>query len=647
MCGITGLWLPGGHRDGAALDARALRMADRIAHRGPDGRGCWSEAESGLAFGHRRLAILDLSEAGQQPMLSRDRRWVLTYNGELYNHRSLRARLQRTGARFRGHSDSEVLVETVAALGPQAAVREFDGMFAAALWDRRDKQLWLLRDPFGEKPLYYAQINGGLLFASELRAMRADADFLPGLDAAALALYLNYGYVPAPHTIYSAARKLPAGSILRAELRDGRVALGEPALHFDAEQVARRGLANPFDGVDGMRALSSAFAESVSGRLESDVPLGAFLSGGVDSTAVVGQMCAQSDEPVRTFTVGFGACDYDESAPAAAIARHLGTDHTQFELDEQEALAHAPSIAGAYDEPFADSSQLPTALIARMARANVTVALTGDGGDELFGGYNRYVALPRINALSARLPDTLRRLLGTAVGWAGKPSTSLLWDVALSALPSSMQTPQLRSKLVKVAQMLGEDDSVSRYRRVCMLEPNPERFLAITETRTPQLNLPDTLGLDATSWMMLADTLTYLPDDILVKVDRASMWTSLETRSPFLSRALFETAWRLPSELKTGNGKRKAALRMLAERHVPKALLNRPKSGFSVPLDAWLRGPLKEWARSLIEPCGIRRDGLFNAEAVESLWCDHQRGTTDNAHFLWALVMFQSWLRAQ
>jgi asparagine synthase (glutamine-hydrolysing) len=644
MCGITGLWMPSLLLRQADLENRALQMARRLAHRGPDGSGSWCDPQAGVAFGHRRLAILDLSAAGHQPMVSADGRWVLTYNGEMYNHKSVRAHLDRGGIRFRGHSDSEVFVELVAASGVESALQSFDGMFAVALWDRHEQELWLARDAFGEKPLCYAETNSGLIFASELSALRAYPDYDFQIDETALNLYLRYGHVPAPYTIDRSARKLEPGAYVRVDARKGAVQVGSVQRYFSAELEARRELETPLGEEEGMEAFADAFATSVQGRLESDVPLGAFLSGGIDSTAVVAQMCASSSAPVRTFTVAFGELGYDESPAAARVAEHLGTEHTVYRLGESEALTHAPTIAHAYDEPFADSSQLPTRMICGVARADVTVALTGDGGDELFGGYNRHVAIPKLNALVAAWPPVARKTVGSALQALSNPRFSALWSGLSRLAPAARRTPQLREKFGKVAALLEEDGLVNRYRRACMLNANPE--LLVGPAASSADRLPSMHGLEDSHWMMIADTLTYLPDDILVKVDRASMNVSLETRSPFLSRDVFRAAWRLPSSLRIHNGQGKRALRALALRSVPESMLDRPKAGFAVPLSAWLRGPLKEWARSLLEPRRIRDDGWFDGEAVERMWSEHQQGRVDHAHRLWSVLMFQSWMDA-
>jgi asparagine synthase (glutamine-hydrolysing) len=642
MCGLSGLWVPSLHAGSEALEACARKMAATVRHRGPDDAGVWSDAGAGLALGHQRLAIVDLSEAGHQPMTSADGRWVLCYNGELYNCEVLRTALERDGVRFRGHSDSEVFVEQVARVGIDASLAMFDGMFAAALWDRREQCLWLLRDPFGEKPLYYARWRGGVLFASELRAFKAVEGYESELDSTALGLYLTYGYVPTPYTIDAHARKLASGSRVCASLADGAVEVHEPVRYFDPATTAFEARQHPLDETEGLAEVAAAFSRSVRGRLLSDVPLGAFLSGGIDSTAVVAEMCAQGDGAVRTFTVGFGEPGYDESPAARAVAAHLGTQHTEFRLGLDEALAQAPTIAHEYDEPFADSSQLPTRLIAAAARGSVTVALTGDGGDELFGGYNRYRAIPRIDALTGGWPAGLRQLAGHGLALASAAPTAPLWRLASLCLPQSRRPRQLREKLAKVAELLPLADSRARYQRVCALNASPARLFGST-VADPR-NLPWPKGFDAASWMMLADTLTYLPDDILVKVDRASMSVSLETRTPFLNRELFTAVWRLPTALRIGRERNKPALFALASRHVPAAMLDRPKAGFAIPLRSWLRGPLREWGGDLLSPARIRADGLFDVRAVEQMWTQHQSGAADHAHRLWTLLMFQSWI---
>jgi asparagine synthase (glutamine-hydrolysing) len=630
-------------RLGAHALAEAIRRAnDTLAHRGPDGADIWCDETAGVALGHRRLAIIDLSPLGAQPMHSADGRYVVTYNGEIYNYPDLRAELESQGVAFRGHSDTEVMLEGFVRWGVEATLRKMVGMFALALWDRQTRSLWLIRDRLGVKPLYYAHAGERLIFGSELKALRADPDFRPTLDRDALVGYLRHGYVPGPRTIHREARKLPPGTLL--EWRAG----AEPAVrtYWDARAVARAGRAEwdrPRDDAAEIERLDALLRQAVAGRMLSDVPLGAFLSGGIDSSLVVALMQAQSARPVRSFTIGFDVPGYDEAKHAAAIAKHLGTEHTELYVTPDHALAVVPKLADMYDEPFADSSQIPTFLVAEMTRKHVTVALSGDGGDEVFAGYNRYVHAEAIWAARSRLPGPLRGLAARALELPGPA----LWAALLAPLPKSKRPVRPTEKAAKLARILRESSLGSIYRGLVSQWPEPAAIA--TDGTEPAGPLWDDAIAEeipeSVARMQLLDTLTYLPDDILTKIDRATMAVSLEGREPLLDHRLIEHAWTLPPSFKIRDGESKWALRRVLERYVPRELFERPKMGFGVPIDSWLRGPLRDWAEDLLDAKTLAADGLLNPAPIRAAWAAHLSGARDMHYPLWTILMFQAWRR--
>jgi asparagine synthase (glutamine-hydrolysing) len=646
MCGIAGV-----------LAARAVKpevaeaMARTLAHRGPDDEGIWLETDRSVAFGHRRLAIVDLSAQGHQPMLSDCRRYALTYNGEIYNYRELRARLD-DGSPWRGHSDTEVILRAFARWGPERALESFVGMFALALWDRQARTLYLARDRLGEKPLYYASTDDGLVFGSELKALRAHPSFRSEIDRDVLPLLLRHGYIPAPHSIYRHCWKLEAGAFV-AISRDasGQVRLGKPARYWDATAAAAAGMAAPFQGSDhdAIARLDALLREAVGLQMVADVPLGAFLSGGIDSSTVVALMQAQSERPVKTFTIGFELDKYDEARHAREVAKHLGTDHTELYVTPAEALSVIPLLPTMYDEPFADSSQIPTYLVSRLARREVTVSLSGDGGDELFGGYSRYALGEQLLDRSIRAPALLKRGIALSIEQVSPQG----WDAAIGGATTLMRrrTPTQVSghRLHRLAAVLRADNFGAMYRAMVSQWQHPAEV--VQSAREPETlftrpesweQVPDTLGR-----MMLCDTITYLPDDLLVKVDRAAMAVALESRVPFLDHRVVEFAWTLPRRLRVRDGKGKWILRQVLRRYVPDPLVHRPKMGFGVPLDSWLRGPLREWAEALLEPRRLQREGFFDAAGIRLKWDEHLSGRYDREHYLWSVLMFQAWLAAQ
>jgi asparagine synthase (glutamine-hydrolysing) len=640
MCGIAGFFDLTRRCGGDELSAIASRMATCLNHRGPDDRGAWVDPEAGIALGHTRLAIIDLSPAGAQPMASGCGRFVLSYNGEIYNAPELRAELIAAGRSFRGHSDTEVIVEGFAVWGVRATVERLIGMFAFAAWDCSERTLTLARDRLGIKPLYWGHVAGNLVFASELTPLKTIPGWQGDIDKDALAAFLRHGYVPAPQSIYRGMHKLLPGTLLKCNA-SGNI---DQQTFWSLEDVAERGRAEPLDlsDAEAVDALQSLLSDSVRRRMVADVPLGMFLSGGIDSSTVAALMQAESARPVRTFSIGFREPAYDEATHAKQVAAHLGTEHTELYVTAAEARAVIPKLPQIYDEPFADSSQIPTFLVSEMTRRHVTVALSGDGGDELFAGYNRYgqgLALARIIRV---LPQRHRQAMARAMTSVA-PAT---WDKLFLALPSRVRPRLAGDKIHKLASVVPED-AVGFYRR--LTAPWPEVALPVdgagAADSLSQYPGPERFA-DEMSWMQYLDTLTYLPDDILTKVDRASMAVALEVRVPLLDHRVVEFSWRLPQRFKLRGGVGKWLLRQVAYKYVPKALLERPKMGFGVPLDQWLRGPLKGWAQDLISPASLCEAGLDDA-AISEKWAEHQSGVRNWQALLWSVLMFQAWQRDQ
>lgn len=651
MCGFAGfLSHPGGGQ--AADPALAAAMASRLAHRGPDDEGTWAEGPAALA--HRRLAILDLSAAGHQPMVSACGRFVVAFNGEIYNHLSVRTELGKAGHApgWRGHSDTETLLAAIAAWGLSGALTRFHGMFAFALWDRRERVLHLARDRMGEKPLYYGFAGQTFLFGSELKALRAHPDWVGGIDRAALGLFMRYCYVPAPRSIYEGVFKLPAGCTFSLTEGDHRNRhLPAPTAYWSLRQVAETGLGAPFRADPGALAdeLDRLLRASIRGQMISDVPLGAFLSGGIDSSLVVALMQAESSQPVRTFSIGFEEREYNEADHAAAVARHLGTHHTELYVTARQALDDIPRLPEIYDEPFGDASQIPTHLVSRLARDHVTVALSGDGGDELFGGYSRYFWGHTLMTRAARLPDFARHAAVTGLR-ALRPAT---WNRVFAgvrwALPRRFRHRNPGERLHRLAQALADDSPHAIYLRLLSHWHEPNSVVLGTVEPPSAANDPSRWLASSDFWqhMMYVDTVSYLPDDILVKVDRAAMAESLETRIPFLDHDIVEFAWHLPLDMKMREGQGKYLLRQVLYKYVPRSLLDRPKMGFGVPLNHWLRGPLRDWAESLLDPARLRREGYLDPAPVRARWEAHVSGQADWQYPLWDVLMFQAWLEHQ
>lgn len=629
-----------------SLSDECKRMADAIVHRGPDDHGIWVDAQAGIGLAHRRLAIVDLSPAGHQPMPSITGRYVIVFNGEIYNHSALRAQLEKEGRapNWRGHSDTEVLLAGFDAWGIERTLQQSIGMFAIAVWDVQSCTLVLARDRMGEKPLYYGWQGQGagavFLFGSELKALRAHPMFHASIDRHALALYLRHNYVPAPRSIYEGIRKLEPGCMLTLGMGQSEPVITRywSALEKVLEGSAgRHQVCNPEQAID---QLESLLKSAVSQQMMADVPLGAFLSGGIDSSTIVALMQAQSSRPVKTFTIGFHEKGYNEAEHAKAVARHLGTDHTELYISPEQAMAVIPSLPRIYDEPFSDSSQIPTYLVSQLARQHVTVSLSGDAGDELFSGYTRYGMTASMWSKLERLPLPLRKILASSI-------TSLspaAWNALLGWLPRMWG--RIGDKLHKGAGVLPSASVDELYHGLVSHWADPAQVvIGGVEPQTLLTGLmPDLEGLEPVERMMVLDMLTYLPDDILTKVDRAAMAVTLESRVPMLDHRVVEFAWQLPQSLKQRDGVGKWILRQVLYRHVPQALIDRPKMGFGIPLDSWLRGPLRDWAEALLDESRLREEGYLRPEPIRRKWLEHQSGVRNWAYHLWDILMFQAWL---
>lgn len=627
MCGIAGWWADPQEFPSATAAELARRMADSLAHRGPDDQGWWIDNEAGILLAHRRLAIVDLSETGRQPMRSSDGRWVLVYNGELYNHLALRKELSEVGCSFRGHSDTETLVEAIRVWGVGQAVSRANGMFAFAAWDAREQTLYLARDRLGIKPLYYGNVRGGLAFASELKALELVPGFSPTVDPAAVCLLLQHNYIGAPYSIYRGVFKLQAGHILVCRRKQQT----ETVRFWDLKDAVDRGSAEPFQGTeeDAVDVFGDRLKHAVQRRLLSDVPLGAFLSGGLDSTAIVAMMQRAGTDRAKTFCMGFDQPDCNEAPYARRVAEALGTEHVEYTVTSQDALDIVPRLTKIYDEPFADSSQIPTFLVCQLARRHVTVCLSGDGGDEFLGGYERYATARRWWRRLSRVPYPVRR-------WAANRLRR--W------VPARGGSTAIR-RARTLGELLAAPDPRQLYTRFHTHWKEPARI--VRNGRLPMTlfyacdDWPDRRDI-IESWMYI-DGATYLPDDILTKVDRASMAVSLEVRVPLLDHELVEFLWTLPAHFKWRQGTSKWILRQLLDRFVDRDLVERPKMGFGVPLAEWLRGPLRDWAESLLGDQQLARSGIWNPEPIGETWRRHVTGQDDGHYYLWDVLMFQAW----
>ena len=654
MCGITGLF--GRNHDGG-LDKQVKQMTVSLSHRGPDDSGFWVNENRTIALGHRRLSVLELSKAGHQPMESACGRFVMTFNGEIYNHLELRKELldPKKMTHWKGNSDTETILEGFSKWGVNLTIEKMVGMFALAVWDKSEERLYLARDRVGEKPLYFGWSNGNFVFGSELKAIKNYAGFNNEIDRDALCLFLRHTYIPSPRSIYKGIYKLQPGHILKIKLKD---TLSAPDIGFFSNSLnlkeywsfkntIEEGQANLItDELEAVELLEKSLRESIKIQSIADVPLGAFLSGGIDSSLIVSLMQSESLSPVHTYSIGFKESGYDEAIYAKEVAKHLGTEHTELYVSAEDALSVVPSLSTLYDEPFADSSQIPTYLVSKMARKHVTVALSGDAGDELFGGYNRHIRGPSLWKLISCVPYYLRPAFSEAI----KLLPALFLNKIGNNLPGSYKTSFLGHKMHRFADRLGS-----------VKEDNDLYFSLISEWEDPEkvvLNSrePKSLLKDKSLWpklnsfeetMMYLDTMTYLPDDILAKVDRAAMGVSLETRVPFLDHRVVELSARIPLEHKIKKGKGKQILRKILDKHVPQHLIERPKQGFGIPLEDWLRGPLRDWSEDLMNESKLKREGFFNPSVIRTRWKEHLLEKRNWEHSLWSILMFQSWLDSQ
>lgn len=652
MCGIVGFMGADNRRDAGAVESILQRMANAIVHRGPDDAGTWHDAHGHVGFAHRRLSIVDLSAAGHQPMEAASGRYVLCYNGEIYNHQKIRSKLALEGCApsWRGHSDTETLLAAFDAWGIERSLQEAVGMFAIAVWDRRDRVLTLARDRLGEKPLYYgwAQKAGvrSFVFSSELKALRHHPSFDPVVDREALCLLLRHNCVPAPRSIYKDIKKLLPGHVLTVSL-----ASTQPVIkpYWSVISAVENGLSAPYPGSDAeaIDDLEMLLKQVIGDQMVADVPLGAFLSGGVDSSTVVAVMQSLSSRPIKTFTIGFDESSYNEAQHAFAVASHLGTEHTELYVSPEQALAVIPKLPEVYDEPFADSSQIPTFLVSQLARTHVTVSLSGDAGDELFCGYNRYAWARHLHSPIAKLPRFVRGAAGAAITGISPSRWDSLAAPLMRFLPPRARHSNIGDKLHKLSRLLEFNSVESLYFALTSHWENPSDVVIGSAEPSSTANELRAMssGLGPAQAMMMLDLITYLPDDVLAKVDRASMAVSLESRVPFLDHRVVEFAWRLPHHMKFRDGVGKWVLRQVLYRHVPRNLVDRTKMGFGIPLDSWLRGPLREWAEELLDESRMRSEGFFTPEPIRRKWHEHLSGRRNWQHHLWDVLMFQAWLR--
>jgi asparagine synthase (glutamine-hydrolysing) len=643
MCGIAGFWP---ETSIASPGDMASTMIATLHHRGPDAQAVWHDPVSGVAIAHARLAIVDLSPSGAQPMHSASRRFVIVFNGEIYNHRELRQALEkeRPAVPWRGHSDTETLLAAIECWGLGKALNQSVGMFAFALWDVGSRKLVLARDRFGEKPLYWSVTPRGLVFASEMKALVRSGLLARRLSRDAAAAMMWQNNIPAPMTVFDDVHKLMPGHWLEFA---SPTRPGEPQAYWRTTEAWARGKANPFVGSDeeAIGRFEVLLGDAVRQQMVADVPLGAFLSGGIDSSTVVALMQAQSSRPVRTFSIGFREAAYNEADAARAVAARLGTDHTELYVTPADALAVIPRLPTMYCEPFADSSQIPTHLVACMARQHVTVALSGDAGDETFGGYNRYLFGPGLRRRIAAVPRPFRQVLSSLLESLSPSAWNRLFARAGRWMPASARFADAGDKIAKIARALPARSDDELYASFTSQWPEPEKVVPGSQHRLQHLDWV-ALGLqdlDFTERMMVQDALGYLPDDILVKVDRAAMATSLETRVPFLDHRLYEFAASLPLRFKLRDGVTKWLVRQVLYRHVPKPLIDRPKVGFGVPIDQWLRSDLREWAESLLSPAALQRTGMFETALVQQAWRHHQSGRWNLQHQIWCVLMYQAW----
>ncbi|ABD06258.1 Asparagine synthase, glutamine-hydrolyzing [Rhodopseudomonas palustris HaA2] len=639
MCGVAGV----ASARGVRVEFEILkRMTDALAHRGPDGEGHWLSEDGEVALGHRRLSIIDLSSHGAQPMVSASGRFAMSYNGEVYNYLELRDELLRAGYPFHGQSDTEVIVAGFDHWGIENTISRLAGMFVIAVWDRRDKTLSLVRDRIGIKPLYYSVIDGALAFASELRPIVVWRGSLPEISRRGLSEFLRLGYVPSPLSIFEGVFKLPPATI--ATFSGGH--LSEPKPYWSVDATVARGFANlRMDETEVLDQLDTRLGDIVAQHMVSDVPLGAFLSGGIDSSVVTALMQARSSSAVKTFSIGFDSAAYNEAGYAAEVAAHLGTDHTELYITEADALAVVPSLPDIYDEPFADISQIPTFLVAELARQKVTVSLSGDGGDELFGGYNRYMFVSNYWSRLSKIPLPLRRVAASAIAAPSSAGWDRIFDLLGPMLPGNARPALPGQKMQKIGSVLSAASLSELQGRLIAQWPHPEAVMAQGFGAGSALMLPPASqvpDLPAAAQQMAWDTSSYLVDDILTKVDRATMRVGLEARVPLLDHRLVEFAWEIPLDMKFRDGSGKHILKRLLGRYVPRAMFDRPKMGFGVPVDDWLRGPLREWAASYLA-AARHGDDYLDRGVIAATWKEHLNGKINRGGQLWTILMFDIW----
>ncbi len=644
MCGIAGIF----SHDKASHDQAILRkVTDTLSHRGPDSSGVWSDTDAGISLCHTRLSIIDLSPAGHQPMQSGNGRYLLTFNGEIYNHLEIRKKLEQANKspNWRGYSDTETLLAGIQAWGIEKTISQITGMFAFGLWDKQNRSLTLGRDRIGEKPLYYGWQGNTFLFASELKAIKSHPSFKARIDRNNLSLFVRHSYIPTPYSIYEGINKLKPGTTVTISQQDK---YPDPVPYWSLHNIAQNH--NSFQGseAEAISSLDQKLLKAVSIQTEADVPLGAFLSGGIDSSTITALMQAQSDRPVKTFTIGFEDQNYNEADHASEVAKHLGTDHTETYVTSHDALNIIPDLPKIYDEPFADASQIPTCLVSRITREHVTVALSGDAGDELFGGYNRYFWTNSIWKKIGTIPTIIRQLCAGGINALSPATWNYLFKLFSWLLPQKFHLAQPGDKAHKLARILTANSPQNIYWNLVSHWRQPtDIVLNSTEPATILTNDKSPKHLDFEHRMMYQDSLSYLPHDILTKVDRAAMGASLETRVPFLDHNLIEFAWSLPLSMKIKNGQSKWILRQVLNKYVPSSLIDRPKMGFGIPIDAWLRGPLKDWAETLLSPSRLQHEGYFNPEPITKKWQQHQSGKFNWQYYLWNILMFQSWLEQE
>ncbi len=641
MCGFAGFIDPLAASDPSGWPTVLSRMGDAIRHRGPDDAGIWTDGGSGIGMVHRRLAIQDLSLAGAQPMTSPCGRYVLAFNGEIYNHQELRSALDVVGGAFpwRGHSDTETLLAGLRHWGIEQCLQRLVGMFAFALWDKSEQVLYLARDRMGEKPLYYGHSGDTFLFGSELKAFTEHPAWCGEVDRDVLASFLRFSYIPTPWSVYRRILKLPPAHFVA--VRHGGRSIGDAICYWNIGENLDNEIGSRMEPAgDLVDELEGLLRGVVKEQMVADVPLGAFLSGGIDSTTIVALMQSQSDRPVKTFTIGFHEAGFDEAVHAKKVAAYLGTDHTELYVTAHQAMAVIPKLSAIYDEPFADASQIPTYLVSQLVRKHVTVSLSGDGGDELFCGYNRYVTGYRYWRLLSRVPRPMRSMLSRLLERA--PGQAL--DRVQGLLPKRFQVSSLADRLPKLADALVYDDIFSYYHALVSHAKNPASLvIGAHEPASRLARYKDSSPVDMQEQMMFWDMLTYLPDDILTKVDRASMAVSLEVRVPMLNHRVVEFARRVPMDSKFRDGQGKWLLRQVLHRYLPKELMERPKMGFGVPIGHWLRGPLRDWAESLLAQTRIKQEGYFHPEPIRQMWQEHLSGRRNWQYHLWDVLMFQSW----